>query len=476
MKKEIKNNLYNIQEIEKLDISNIWDMYKKYVNPGQVDLISSFGFGRDLVDYADGCWIYTKNKKKILDFTGGVGVLNHGHNHPRILKARIDYQNKKKMEVHKNYFSPYVAALAHNIAKMLPGDLNISYFPNSGAEAVEGALKLAYKFYGGARKSVLYSDISFHGKLLGSASITGSPELDFKFPEIPNAYSFKYNDINSLLTTINELSNSGKSDVYAIIIEPFNASSLQKCSKEFLIKLREICDKENIVLIFDEVYTGWAKTGELFYFMHYDLLPDILTYAKSFGGGKSSIAGYTCRDHIFKNAYGNLNDAILHSTTYNGFGEETVTSIEALNIILDDDYLLKSKRIYEQINSGLTVLQKKYPKILKEIRGAGALNGVLINVQSKILESITNRIPIAFIKDERFLAKLITASIISELYDEHNILTFYGSNRDIPLIISPSLIVTDDEIDYFLNALDKTLEKSLLHLVLKFVKNKFLKK
>ena len=175
MSKEIKNNLYKIQEIESLDIFDIWNLYKNYVNPGQVDLISSFGFGRDLVDYAEGCWIYTKDNKKILDFTGGVGVLNHGHNHPKILKARIDYQNKKKMEVHKNYFSPYVAALSHNIAEMLPGDLNISYFPNSGSEAVEGALKLAYKFYGGTRKSVLYSDISFHGKLIGSASITGSP-------------------------------------------------------------------------------------------------------------------------------------------------------------------------------------------------------------------------------------------------------------------------------------------------------------
>ena len=90
----------------------------------------------------------------------------------------------------------------------------------------------------------------------------------------------------------------------------------------------------------------------------------------------------------------------------------------------------------------MTVLQRKYPKILREVRGAGALNGIIINVQSKILGSITNRIPISLIKDERFLAKLITASIISELYDEHNILTFYGSNKEIPLIISPSLIVT----------------------------------
>ena len=97
------------------------------------------------------------------------------------------------------------------------------------------------------------------------------------------------------------------SNVYAIILEPFNASSLLKCSKEFLSELREICTRNDIILIFDEIYTGWSKTGELFYFMNFDCIPDILTYAKSFGGGKSSISGYTCRDHVFKKAYGNLN-------------------------------------------------------------------------------------------------------------------------------------------------------------------------
>ena len=120
------------------------------------------------------------------------------HNHPRILSARRNFNKMKRMEVHKTFFSPYLAALSHNVAELLPGDLNISYFPNSGGEAVEGALKMAYKFHNGNRKFVLHSDISFHGKLLGAASLTGSPELDFKFPQIPNVESFEYNNINSL--------------------------------------------------------------------------------------------------------------------------------------------------------------------------------------------------------------------------------------------------------------------------------------
>jgi len=210
--------------------------------------------------------------------------------------------------------------------------------------------------------------------------------------------------------------------------------------------------------------------------MNFDLVPDILTYAKSFGGGKSSISGYTCRDHIFKKSYGNLNDATLHSTTYNGFGEETITSIEAINIIIDDDYVSKSKNIYKKLNPGLLELKKKYPNIIDEVRGSGALCGIIINSKFKLIDSITKLIPGKFFKDERFLPKLFTASVISELYNKYGILTFYGSNIEIPLIISPSVIVNDDEIEYFLSSLDKTLEKGLFKLILNFVNTKFFKK
>ena len=175
------------------------------------------------------------------------------------MDKRCDYRRvcclheKKRMEVHKNYFSPYVAALSHNIAKLLPGDLNISYFPNSGAEAVEGAMKMAYKYHNANRNIVLHSDISFHGKLLGAASVTGSPELNFTFPQIPGTSSFEYNNIDSVKSLINANRKEGnESDIYAILVEPLNASSMRNCSERFLLELREICNKEDIILIFDE--------------------------------------------------------------------------------------------------------------------------------------------------------------------------------------------------------------------------------
>jgi putrescine aminotransferase len=474
----MKNNLYAWQECAEFDIERVQELYREYISKSQVDLIGSFGFGRAVAVRAEGMYIYTSDGRQILDFTGGIGVLNHGHNHPRILAARIEYQKQKRMEVHKNFLSPYIAGLSHNIAQLLPEDLDVSYFCNSGAEAVEGAVKLAYKYHDGNRKYVLHADISFHGKLLGAAGLTGSPELDFKFPTIPNVESFEYNSIDNVKDIITKIRKpDGESDIYAIVVEPFNASTLRECSAEFLKELREICVTQGIVLIFDEVYTGWAKTGELFNFMKKGVVPDIVTFAKSFGGGKASISGYTTRTPFYRKAYDNLNDATLHSTTFNGFGEECITAIEAINIIVENDYVSKSKRIHERLSRGLKNLQGKYPDLIEDVRGSGALNGVIFNKDiNPFIKSLISFLPAKVFKDERFMAKLITGSVISELFNTHNILTFYGSNREIPLITSPSLIITDEELDRFLEALDKTLAIGKHKLLLNFIKQKYLKK
>src|SRR5580698_4873825 len=129
--------LLSIEDCESLSLDQVQDLYRRHINPAQVDLIASFGFGRTLAQKAEGVWIYTQDGRKILDFTGGIGVLNHGHNHPRILAARARFEQAKKMDVHKSFFSPYLAALSKNLADLMPGDLDYCYFPNSGAEAVE---------------------------------------------------------------------------------------------------------------------------------------------------------------------------------------------------------------------------------------------------------------------------------------------------------------------------------------------------
>ena len=208
------------------------------------------------------------------------------------------------------------------------------------------------------------------------------------------------------------------------------------------------------------------------------VVPDILLSAKSLGGGKSSISSYTCRDHIFKKAYDNLKDATLHSTTYNGFGEETITAIEAINIMIEDNYQKKSETMGSYISLSLNKIKEKYPNIIGEVRGKGCLQGIVITsgIVESIFSSIGGLIPISFLKDKMALKKILVSSIIFHLYEKYDILTFYGSNKGIPLKISPSLIINKEEVDYFISSLDETLKIGLTKLVLNFVKSKFFNK
>lgn len=465
--------LIAIDESESLTVKEVQDLYRRYVSRSQVSLMTSFGFGRELVERAEGAWVYMRDGTKVLDLSGGVGVLNHGHNHPRILAARRRFTEQQRMEVHKAFFSPYVAALSHNVAELLPGDLNISYFPNSGAEANEGAIKLAYKFHEGTRNTILRAEGSFHGKTLAAGSLTGSSENHFRFPGLPNIEIYQYGDVESVRAIVEATRKpNGTSDVYALMVEPYSASTLRSWSEEALRELRELCTAEGIVLIFDEIYTGWGKTGHLFYFMrHAGLVPDILTYSKSLGGGKASISGYTVREPLFRKAYDRLNDVILHSTTYYGFGEETVTAIEAVNVVVEDDYPARARQIEAILSTGLDRLHKTYPETIERVTGVGSLHGVFLQSGPKMLSLAAKLVP-GFSNDPQFGRKLIALSVIADLYREHRIMTYYSPNGQNPLMVAPTLVVEPADLEYFLTALDATLAKGLRRLLTSFVREK----
>ncbi len=463
--------LFSVEDCEKLTNKEIRELYKNHVNPTVEKLWGAFAIGKIEVDHAEGVWIYTKNNEKILDFTGGLGVLSHGHNHPRILQTRINFQKKKRMEVHKTIFSPYLAALSHNLAELLPGDLDYSFLCNSGAEAVEGSLKLAYKYHEGKRKYVLHSDISFHGKLLGSGTISASKEVYFKYPQIPNTESFEYNNIDSVKEKIVNLKQkSGESDVYALIIEPFQVGTFRICSTEFLKELQKVCNENNIVLIFDEIYTGWYKTGYMFNFMGHNVLPDIVTTSKSFGGGKASISAFISRTPILKKAYGtNLRDALLHSSTYNGFGEECATAIEAINIMQEEDYGSKSFNIEKIMKVRCQRLVDNFSDQVKEHRGSGALHGIFLKTDDLLIGKILKIVPISITKDEKFISKLAASAISDWMYRNYKILVIFTNTDKIALFLKPSLIINEEEINYFFDSLESTLKTGIWKIVLQFI-------
>ena len=474
----LNRKIYTVNEAEQLTIDQVTELYKKYINPNQAQIFSNLPYGKDIFSSALGVYIYTTSGKKILDFTGGLGVLGLGHNHKKIIESRIKFQEKNRMEVHKIVFSQYMAALSNNIASLLPEKLNKSFFLNSGAEAVEAAIKVCYKSFKPKKKYILYSDKSYHGKLIGSGSISGSYRKDNQFPLMDNCESFKFNDSNDLENKIKNLKSKGQ--VYAVIIEPYSASLLESCSDIFMEKLNELKKKYEFRIIFDEVFSGWYKSEKLFYFQNFksQIVPDVITLSKAMGGGKSSISCIVVNDDVYKIAYGQLSDTFLHTTTYNGFAEECITAIEATNLLASEEFKKKAQSLSLYLNKKLLEIKEKHKDKISEVKGTGILNGIVFKSFPNQIANIIEKFPLKFISDKSFFLKKLTATAIScELYEKHNILAAVSdSSNSNHLFVSPALIINNNEIDFFFEKLDNTLSKGVslqsIELIFNFLKSK----
>ncbi|MEU4896096.1 aminotransferase class III-fold pyridoxal phosphate-dependent enzyme [Streptomyces sp. NPDC044780] len=215
------------------------------------------------------------------------------------------------------------------------------------------------------------------------------------------------------------------------------------------------------------------RTGALFSFMHHPgLVPDVVTTSKSFGGGKASISGYIAREPIARAAYDNLADATLHSTTYYGFGEETATALEAVAVAVEEDFSGRALELGERLGEGLSRVAARHPKLVRRVEGRGALHGVFLTPGPQLPAGLRQKLPTTAGKDPQAVSKLLTAAVIAALYRDHGILTFFGSNRLIALIVSPPLVARDDEADLFVNALDEVLDQGASRLLAGLVREK----
>lgn len=460
----MRDRLIKLEEIDSISIHTVKEYYLNHVNTGIPKILSMLCFDKLEVAYAEGIYIYTKDGQKIHDFTGGFSVLNLGHNHPRILKARQAFNEKKSMEIWKTFLSPYLAVLSKNLAAISPGDLNYAFFCNSGAEANEGALKLAEKYQSAEKKKIIYTDISFHGKTHATMSVSGSETSRKHFKLLDDCVSIPYGDDDAFEHLIKSCSKgrSGGNDIIAIIVEAIHGEGVIIPPKGYLKRIRKLCDEHNILMIIDEIFCGLGRTGKMFSFEYEEIIPDIFTIAKSLGGGKASIGAYITKDHIYKAAYGSLKDSMIHTTTFNGLGEECYTAIEAVNILVEEGLVENSAKMGDYFLSRLNTLKHKHHDIIKDARGTGLLLCVeLRQPASEIVNSLGDISSFA----NQFMDGFLSGIVLSLLMHKHNILVFPGPNDKSSLMIIPPLIVEKEHVDYFIDSLDDLLSMGILNMV-----------
>ena len=314
-------------------------------------------------DHGNGVFLYDTEGNEYLDFGAGIAVMSLGYNHPKynsILKSQID-----KLIHTSNLFYHKEGAEAAERLKQSSG-LSHVFFTNSGTEAVEGALKLTKKFANESRKKdyeIIAMKHSFHGRSLGSLSVTGTDKYREPFePLIPNIRFADFNDLDSVKTLISD-------NTAAVIMETIQGEGgIYPASSEFMEGVRHLCDKHNALMILDEIQCGMGRTGRMFAYQMYNVKPDILLSAKALGCGVP-VGAFICNDRAASMTYGD------HGTTYGG-NPLVCAAVTAVHDIYDEEKILNHvKEVGDYLWEKLEELKDKYDCIVDH-RGVGLIQGL----------------------------------------------------------------------------------------------------
>lgn len=429
----------------KLNRNQVRENYKEYVNSNFVSMLSMLQFDKLFVK-AKGVSVWDSDGNEYLDFLGGYGALNLGHNPDEIYEA-IE-KVKDLPNILQAAVNDFPGALAYDLALVTPGDLKRSFFCNSGAEAVEGALKLA-KIASGKHK-IVYCKNSFHGKSAGALSVTGREKYQKYFkPLVPDTVQVEYGDANALEDAL-----KGK-DVAAFIVEPIQGEGGVIVPHDgYLKEVRELTTKYDAYLIFDEVQTGFGRTGKMFACEHEDVVPDIMCLAKSLGGGVMPIGAYIAKDDVWKKGYGTMDRCLLHTSTFGGNTLACAAGITAIKLILDKNLPEAAKEKGEYFLGRLKELKEKH-KLIKDVRGKGLMIGVEFNQpEGGIIDKLSGG-AVSRLSNE-YLGSLVAG----ELQNKHHIITAYTLNNPNVIRFEPPLIVTKEQLDRVVEALDEIMTRS----------------
>lgn len=369
-----------------------------------------------------GCYLYDENGDKFLDMSSGIAVSALGHSHKAVRKA-IKKQSEKLLHTSNLYYSTPSAKLAKKLVSL--SDFSKVFFCNSGAEANEAALKLAKKYgklNGGENKHKIISfNNSFHGRTIATITATGQPKYQKSFtPLMPGVVYAEYNNIQSVKDLISD-------DVCAVIIEPVQGEGgIRPANSDFIKELRELCDKHNALLIFDEIQTGIGRTGTLFAYQKFlPVKPDAITLAKGIAGGLPMGAV------LISEKFENILEPGDHASTFGGNLLSSAVAVTVLNCIENEKILDNVVKTGKYLFQKLSKLKSEYSYII-DIRGEGFLTGIEINFPSSELVNA--------LIDKRIVTVPAGTSVVRFL---------------------PPLIAGKKEVDILITALDEIFRKRI---------------
>ena len=399
--------------------------------PEQFDqhVMTTYGRFPIALSRGEGCRVWDSEDREYLDFVAGIATCTLGHAHPKMVTAAAE-QMKKLHHVSNLYYIPEQGALAEWLTDNSCADR--VFFCNSGAEANEGAIKLARKYghteLGIEAPIIITATSSFHGRTLATVTATGQPKYQKNFnPLVPGFYYVPYNDIDALKAAIAEL-NAEKKQVAAILLEPMQGEGgVCPGNPIYFKQVRQLCDELGMLLILDEVQVGMGRSGNLWGYQTVGVEPDIFTSAKGLGGGVP-IGAILTKSHCDVLRPGE------HGSTFGGNPFVCGIAMKVCETIDELDLLANVRSRGKQLRKGLKAIAQKYPNLCTGVRGWGLINGLVLKEDSGT----------------------VALDIVKAALDE-GLLVIPAGAQVVRLL--PPLIVSEAEVDEALTLLDRTLSK-----------------
>jgi acetylornithine aminotransferase/acetylornithine/N-succinyldiaminopimelate aminotransferase len=361
-----------------------------------------FGDRTMVEEKGEGVYLYDDEGTKYLDFSAGIAVNALGHNHPRVTAAIKD-QAENLLHASNLYYFEIQSKLSELLVENTCADK--VFYANSGAEANEGAFKLARKYFKKQNKDkyqIIATSKSFHGRTLATLAATGQEKYQEPFRPLPEGFSFvPYNDLAAIKEEITD-------ETAAIVVEPIQGEGgVNPASLDYLQGLRDLCDKHDILLIFDEVQTGIGRTGKLFAYQNYNVEPDIFTSAKALGNGVP-VSALLARGDV-ATAF-ELGD---HASTFGGNPLACRAAYATLKTILEEDIISNVQQVGSYFKEELLNLQNKHDLIL-EVKGQGLMLGVEVDLDPQLIRDKMFENDILILKAGKNVLRFVPPLIIDE--------------------------------------------------------------
>ncbi|RME76290.1 MAG: aspartate aminotransferase family protein [Planctomycetota bacterium] len=429
------------QLVQKYEGKN-FELHRRYMNPQMPAVLHTLGFDK-CYKGVEGAWIGDLEGNRYLDLLSGYGVFNIGRNHPTVKKAILDCMESDIPNMVHFECALLSGILAEKLVSLFPESLDSVFFCNSGAESVEGAIKFARRFTG--RTKLLRCSHAFHGLTNGALSLNGGEQFRAPFEPLLEVEEIPYNNLEELEKKLSTQSFA------AFFVEPVQGKGVYIGTKEFFQGAKELCDKYGTLLVCDEVQTGFGRTGKIFAFEHFDMVPHMVCVAKALSGGYIPVGAVIMEKRILEATFDSMDNCMIHSSTFSQNNLAMAAGLATLAVLEEEQLVERAEKMGRIFLEKMKVFESKY-EMVKEVRGLGLMLGIEFGPpQSASLKMGWKML--------HTTDGLFGQLIVIPLMRDHGILTQVAGHNDIIKLLPP-LTITEKDIDYVVQAFDQVLKEA----------------